>query len=1272
MLSIARLQGLFVLCCLFLFAWQRRQEPAAAVAAAHRKLDPLPQLPPMPQRAAVLQGSMLAIIHRFNAALDDDIACAMDATTCRGHKALRHGQQQQQQQQQQPPPQRWQQRLLSTRAIAHFNQMTSAARDALRSPLAGDEPAAFEQLRAELFCTIEELVTCMAAPAGVKTAGLRTSARGGSTRQEAALAAAKREAPLLVRPLRPMPYTLDGACAWPLRNATATGSEGTAGGLFSRAVARCVAARPYAELDAEWCTAKGWVRVGRLQLLRGGRALMLAHGGGKLNDGKHAWGGELGRWRLLPTSKAAPLSAAAGWNELGALVLRWERHDGEGGAGSCRGGRALCCGTHTLFAVEREGDPVWTSATLRLRRPSALQGDVHRASASAGDAATTVAAATARSLVPLAVLPPWLALPPPTPDAVQASAGWWQHPLGTGMHATTLPANSSSAAPVSVVRLRGISRGPFELRLEAMGTDAPLLLASVTRCEGGDGGRSGGCRRNGSSSVGGGGGDGDGGGCAMLRLSSPFADSDRAEGEELTALLAEERGSDFKYSFWAAGSGATRLHAKEGRAAAAFSRAPASKQRGHRQETVAAAGGSVAWAWEHGGEPFTLEVRLVLQRQLQQRRSSARCGGAVFELLLGSAVLGTLAVPVQPAGGACMDGALVSGVSVVGMLEQQHLTVTHEPAVRPLLRFPESSDSDDGGSGLVARVLAQDAWDVASSSLPPPQSERQHSAKRAAPLPPAVEEVTLFVGVLSSAVHWRRRAAVRASWMQHPAVRGGDVVVRFFVGHLGADDVAAAAVGHDGLGGDFGAETAAGENGTSSPAASFAHDVATALAAEQAAFGDLVLVRECAERYLNVACKVAALLAFGARRLAARWVMKADDDTYVRLGKLLPLLRGRDAWAREAADDDAAGGGRRDSETHRPKSGQQHTVFGAISGREEANAPWVLRGQSSRAIDAAQHSADLSGGGADAIAATAANFGDAEPSRDPHNKWFVPWSEFGGEAFPPFPHGAGYVMDVGIARLIAARREAGELHLFRLEDVAVGLWLDALRREVETARAGGRKKPYLPPNFDVRFEPKDFPTGGCSDAGFIAHYQQPQQLLCLWLQESEEAFQCRPCAAVPNARQMAVLEGWLHAGGGGRSGSTGSTGADGSGQPLLARLRRYFEACGARDHALHQSEVRAVRDAIDVRFGRGAARAYSMAARLRYCTASGRRWKRARHVEGKKRRHRMKKSRLRKHKQKVAHSAMAQLLSRFEPPTQEAAVQDGSSSGQPLSLSHEL
>ena len=52
---------------------------------------------------------------------------------------------------------------------------------------------------------------------------------------------------------------------------------------------------------------------------------------------------------------------------------------------------------------------------------------------------------------------------------------------------------------------------------------------------------------------------------------------------------------------------------------------------------------------------------------------------------------------------------------------------------------------------------------------------------RAPPLHSEGHNASLFVGVLSATNHFAERTAVRRTWMQHPQIRSGEVVVRFFL-----------------------------------------------------------------------------------------------------------------------------------------------------------------------------------------------------------------------------------------------------------------------------------------------------------------------------------------------------------------------------------------------------------------------------------------------------------------------------------------------------------
>ena len=47
---------------------------------------------------------------------------------------------------------------------------------------------------------------------------------------------------------------------------------------------------------------------------------------------------------------------------------------------------------------------------------------------------------------------------------------------------------------------------------------------------------------------------------------------------------------------------------------------------------------------------------------------------------------------------------------------------------------------------------------------------------------PPKKKINLFIGVFSTANNFKRRMAVRRTWMQYAAVKSGQVAVRFFVG----------------------------------------------------------------------------------------------------------------------------------------------------------------------------------------------------------------------------------------------------------------------------------------------------------------------------------------------------------------------------------------------------------------------------------------------------------------------------------------------------------
>lgn len=73
---------------------------------------------------------------------------------------------------------------------------------------------------------------------------------------------------------------------------------------------------------------------------------------------------------------------------------------------------------------------------------------------------------------------------------------------------------------------------------------------------------------------------------------------------------------------------------------------------------------------------------------------------------------------------------------------------------------------------------------VLASGLPTSEDSEHVIDLEALKSPPLSSQkaLDLFIGVFSTANNFKRRMAVRRTWMQYPAVRSGAVAVRFFVG----------------------------------------------------------------------------------------------------------------------------------------------------------------------------------------------------------------------------------------------------------------------------------------------------------------------------------------------------------------------------------------------------------------------------------------------------------------------------------------------------------
>ncbi|XP_057948964.1 hydroxyproline O-galactosyltransferase GALT6-like [Malania oleifera] len=148
-----------------------------------------------------------------------------------------------------------------------------------------------------------------------------------------------------------------------------------------------------------------------------------------------------------------------------------------------------------------------------------------------------------------------------------------------------------------------------------------------------------------------------------------------------------------------------------------------------------------------------------------------------------------------------------------------------------------------------------DVHSVFAASLPTshpsfaPQRHLEMIARwQAPPLPDGPVEI--FIGILSAGNHFAERMAVRKSWMQEKSIKSSFVVVRFFVALHGRKEVN------------------------------------VELKKEAEYFGDIVIVPYM-DNYDLVVLKTVAICEYGVHTVAAKYIMKCDDDTFVRVEAVL-------------------------------------------------------------------------------------------------------------------------------------------------------------------------------------------------------------------------------------------------------------------------------------------------------------------------------------------------------------------------------------------------
>ncbi|RDX60965.1 Hydroxyproline O-galactosyltransferase GALT6, partial [Mucuna pruriens] len=188
-------------------------------------------------------------------------------------------------------------------------------------------------------------------------------------------------------------------------------------------------------------------------------------------------------------------------------------------------------------------------------------------------------------------------------------------------------------------------------------------------------------------------------------------------------------------------------------------------------------------------------------------------------------------------------------------LEGYHVTVDG----RHVTSFPYRTGftlEDATGLSLAGDIDVQSVFAASLPSSHPsfaPQRHLDFSTRwRAQPLPDS--GVELFIGVLSAGNHFAERMAVRKSWMQHRLIKSGVVIARFFVALHPRQEINAE------------------------------------LKKEAEFFGDIVIVPYL-DNYDLVVLKTVAICEYGVHTVSAKYIMKGDDDTFVRVDAVINEAR---------------------------------------------------------------------------------------------------------------------------------------------------------------------------------------------------------------------------------------------------------------------------------------------------------------------------------------------------------------------------------------------
>ncbi|KAJ0244405.1 Hydroxyproline O-galactosyltransferase GALT3 [Hirschfeldia incana] len=295
-------------------------------------------------------------------------------------------------------------------------------------------------------------------------------------------------------------------------------------------------------------------------------------------------------------------------------------------------------------------------------------------------------------------------------------------------------------------------------------------------------------------------------------------------------------------------------------------------------------------------------------------------------------------------------------------------------------------------TGLVSAVKVSGGvklLSVSATRLPVPDDHTSLAIEEKLKAPSlSGKRITLVVGVFSTGNNFKRRMALRRSWMRYEAVRSGEVAVRFLIG-LHTNE-----------------------------------QVNLEMWREAKAYGDIQFM-PFVDYYGLLSLKTVALCILGTKVIPAKYIMKTDDDAFIRIDELLLSLKDKPSSA---------------------------LLYGLISF-------------------------------------------DSSPDREQGSKWYICKEEWPLDSYPPWAHGPGYIITQDIAKFVVKGHRERDLRLFKLEDVAMGIWIQQFNQTVKSVD-------YM--------NDKRFHNSGCKPNYILVHYQTPRLVLCLWekLQKESQSVCC--------------------------------------------------------------------------------------------------------------------------------------------------------------------